>query len=64
LIALLVSIAFARLLFLGVYLMRMVSLLTAAAILLSACATDPKVKAGGQADGRYNRGTVGVGWPF
>jgi len=42
----------------------MVSLLIAAAILLAACATDPKVRVGGQADGRYNSGAVGVGWPF
>jgi len=44
--------------------MRVVSLLIAAAILLAACASDPKVKAGGQTDGRYSRGGVGVGWPF
>jgi len=44
--------------------MRMVSLLIAAAILLAACATNPNVKVGGQSDGRYNRGAVGVGWPF
>lgn len=41
-------------------LMRTICLLIVAAILLAACATDPKVKVGGQTDGRNSRGAAGV----
>jgi predicted small secreted protein len=45
-------------------LLRTLGLLLAAALLLAACATNPGVRAGGSADGRATRGTVGIGWPL
>ncbi len=44
--------------------MRTICLLIAAALLLAACASDPSVRASGQGDGRYSRGTAGIGWHF
>jgi opacity protein-like surface antigen len=44
--------------------MRTICLLAAAALLLAACATAPQLKAGGQHDGRYTKGTAGIGIPF
>lgn len=44
--------------------MRTICLLIATLLLLAACASDPSVRAGGAGDGRYSRGTAGVGWKF
>jgi hypothetical protein len=43
---------------------RSIALLLAAALLLSACASGANVKASGSSDGRYSRGTAGVGVKF
>ena len=44
--------------------MRTIFLILACAILLSACASQPNVRVGGQSEGRGTKGIAGLGIPF
>jgi hypothetical protein len=44
--------------------MRAMGLMIVAAVLLTACATQPNMNVGGNSDTRTLKGTAGVGWKF